>query len=300
MQKYLNKKGDNMKKKSETRLSNPGWLPGNTFNILLKIGNDISKMISPKKGARVLDIACGPSGTCALSLMKSHINKEFQIIAIDNSKKVTDTFSNHLQNLKEGNKKYQNSRCQLSIKCMDVTKMKFPQKHFDYVTGVGALSNFDNPERALKEISRVLKDDGELFVGDFFLPKSVKDIWATLSAVKYGSPRPYLDYGDFIRLLHNSEFEISYFTPIRWLYNSELLWRNSDEAKKEIAKTLYDALPAWARKEIEFQKRGDGKEAMVYNSFFLKAKKAKKKLIARKVGDQSTNINSGDVWEVWD
>lgn len=280
----------------ETRLSNQGWMPGNTFNILLKLGNDISKSLDPKTGAMILDIACGPSGTCALSVLKRYPDRQINMTAIDSSQKAIDSFTKHYSALQTKTL----SANTLQIACMDVSCMDFPDKHFDAITGVGALSNFDDPQAALKEIYRVLRDDGQLYLGDFFLPKAVRDIWSMLSAIKYGRPRPYLDYSDIISLLHNADLAISSYMPVRWLYDFDLLWKNNNTDIQSTAKTLYNNLPAWAKREIELQERGDGKMCFAYNSFLLKATKIKEKIVARKLNEENINTDTDETWEVWD
>jgi cyclopropane fatty-acyl-phospholipid synthase-like methyltransferase len=47
---------------------------------------------------------------------------------------------------------------------MDVEDMTFRGKEFDYVTSIGSIEHVINIDKAIREIYRVLKDDGKFFV----------------------------------------------------------------------------------------------------------------------------------------
>jgi len=57
----------------------------------------------------------------------------------------------------------------LSLAISDGEKLPFQNQFFDYVTNIGSLEHFINPNRGIKEIKRVLKPSGKAAI---FLPNS--------------------------------------------------------------------------------------------------------------------------------
>ena len=106
------------------------------------------KMLSPQKGQKILDLACGQGVFCR-ELEKFGAD----VIGIDSSKKLIDLAK---------------SRSPESIKYIvsDATNMKsFQNGTFDAVTCIMAIQNMDPLNKVISETSRVLKSGGRfLFV----------------------------------------------------------------------------------------------------------------------------------------
>lgn len=127
----------------------------------------------------------------------------------------------------------------------------------DIVTGVGAFSNLDDPGRALDEARRVLKPDGQLLIGDFFLPASVHEIWSALSSFRLGKPRPLLDYYEFLDLLNKHHFQPLEYRPFRWRASMD---RSTTEVSEEMLSVFRAALTALGEKSIQalrLKRKGD-------------------------------------------
>ena len=96
------------------------------------------------KNSKVLDIGCGYGRT-----IKTITSITEDIVGIDNDEKAVE----------------QAKDCNLNIMCADVFNLPFPDKSFDYLVLMMTLVNFsENKIKALKEMRRVLKDDGKITI----------------------------------------------------------------------------------------------------------------------------------------
>src|SRR3989344_1333289 len=96
--------------------------------------------ISEKKYGKLLDVACGNGNFVA------HAEKFFDCYGVDISKEA-------IKKAKE--------RTEKSIfKIATAEKLNFKKEYFDVVTCLGSMEHFVNIDKSLKEMKRVLKDDG--------------------------------------------------------------------------------------------------------------------------------------------
>lgn len=110
------------------------------------------KVLNPKK---VLDVA---SGTGDLALDIQDALPHTKVIATDFCAEMLEHASN---------------RGVHETLVADALELPFPDGEFDVVTVAFGLRNMADYERALKEMRRVLKPGGSLFILDFSLPKGV-------------------------------------------------------------------------------------------------------------------------------
>lgn len=99
---------------------------------------------------KVLELACG-TGQLTLRLY----DKVFRWLPSDYSPKMVREAEKRSTNLK------------LDFRVMDATQIDYPDKSFDAVLIANALHIMPEPEKALKEISRVLRDNGVLIAPTF-------------------------------------------------------------------------------------------------------------------------------------
>jgi len=113
---------------------------------------------------RILDVA---TGTADVAIMASSILKPEKVIGID----ISDGM------LAVGNKKIQKLGLQDTIELLngDSETINFDDDSFDAVTVAFGVRNFENLEKGLGEIRRVLKPGGRLVVLEFSKPK----MWGT-------------------------------------------------------------------------------------------------------------------------
>ena len=113
------------------------------------------------KGKVVLELATGPG------MIARHIAPAAKsVVATDLAPKMIETA------LKVKNPE------NLSFEVADATSLRFEDNSFDVVVIANALHIIPNPEKALAEIRRVLKDDGLLIAPNYLLNVSgIKNLW---------------------------------------------------------------------------------------------------------------------------
>ncbi len=95
--------------------------------------------------------------------------------------------------------------------------LPFPDLSFDRVLLVHGLEAADNARRMMREVWRVLKDDGRLLV----VAPNRTGPWAYWESTPFGHGQPY-SFGQLGRLLAGSMFRVEqrdvalYLPPIRW------------------------------------------------------------------------------------
>jgi len=113
------------------------------------------------KGKDVLELATGPG------MIARHIAPlANHVVATDFAPKMIETA-----------RKAKNPE-NLSFEVADATSLRFMDKSFDVVVIANALHIIPNPEKALAEIRRVLKDDGVLIAPNFIFREGGKrNLW---------------------------------------------------------------------------------------------------------------------------
>ena len=137
------------------------------LNRFLSAGIDIRwrkkalKQLENKKPQLILDVA---TGTADVAIMASRLLKPNKITGID----ISDGM------LEIGRKKIQKLDLQNTIELLngDCETINFSDDSFDAVTVAFGVRNFENLEKGLSEIKRVLKPGGKLVVLEFSKPKS--------------------------------------------------------------------------------------------------------------------------------
>jgi demethylmenaquinone methyltransferase/2-methoxy-6-polyprenyl-1,4-benzoquinol methylase len=153
------------------------------LNRFLSAGIDIIwrkkalSMLQKTNPSSILDVA---TGTADLAIMAAEILKPSQIVGIDISPKMLDA-----GRIKIKNKSLESI---ITLKDGDSEAINFPDYSFDAVTVAFGVRNFENLEKGLSEINRVLRPGGQLVVLEFSKPKF--PIWSHLYKVymKYIAP----------------------------------------------------------------------------------------------------------------
>lgn len=138
------------------------------LNRFLSAGIDIRwrkkalKQLAEKNPQIILDVA---TGTADLAIMASGILKPAKIVGID--------ISNGMLNI--GREKIATLNLQNTIELLngDSEAISFPDNSFDAVMVAFGVRNFENLEKGLSEIRRVLKPGGKLMVLEFSKPKVI-------------------------------------------------------------------------------------------------------------------------------
>ena len=130
-----------------------------SFGIDIKWRKNVVALLLPKKPKKILDVATG-TGDLAFALAKTQAT---EIIGIDISKGMLDS----------GRKKVTKSRWDVKIKMEigDSEKIAYPANYFDAVTVAFGVRNFENLDKGLSEIFRVLRPGGDLIILETAVPQ---------------------------------------------------------------------------------------------------------------------------------
>ena len=137
------------------------------------------------KGKDVLELATGPG------MIARHIAPLAKsVIATDFAPKMIETA-----------RKAKNPE-NLNFEVADATSLRFEDKSFDVVVIANALHIIPNPEKALTEIRRVLKDDGVLIAPNFIFHEGGKrNLWQkflSLVGVRFAHEWSENEYRSFL------------------------------------------------------------------------------------------------------
>jgi phosphatidylethanolamine/phosphatidyl-N-methylethanolamine N-methyltransferase len=122
--------------------------------------NEVFKNVALKKGSKVLFAGVGTGADLPFFL-----NKGYDITAIDYSADM----------LKVAKEKYHDSTVTFLV--MDAQKMEFTDDSFDFIVASLILSVVLDPEKAISEIVRVVKKNGQFLIFDKFVPQNKKMTW---------------------------------------------------------------------------------------------------------------------------
>lgn len=125
----------------------------------IKWRKNIVRLIEPKKPKKILDLATG-TGDLAIALGETQAT---EIIGIDISDRM----------LEIGKRKVKKSKWHKKIKMEigDGEKINYPTNYFDAVTVSFGVRNFENLDKSLLEIFRILRPKGELVILETAIPQ---------------------------------------------------------------------------------------------------------------------------------
>ena len=127
--------------------------------------NDFFAARNLTDGAQILDVG---TGTAQIPIAMCRRNSGLKITAIDLAESM----------LTLGNKNIQTARLQDSIILgqVDSKKMPYPDESFDQVISNSIIHHIPNPLECFKEMIRVTKKDGLLFIRDLLRPFSMAEL----------------------------------------------------------------------------------------------------------------------------
>ena len=132
-----------------------------TFGLHNKWKSEIVKIAKQKNPRKILDMA---TGTADIAIMLSHI-KNCEIIGLDISSKMIEIGKRKINSL--------NLYKKISLDIGDAENIKYADDTFDIVTVGYGVRNFENLNKGLNEIYRVLKKNGTLIILETSLPKNI-------------------------------------------------------------------------------------------------------------------------------
>ena len=132
-----------------------------SFGIDYHWRNVLANKVKAQEPKMLLDLATG-SGDVAFKLCDS-LKKHTEIIAVDFCPAMLDQARSKQSKSSAKAEKYSN----VHFEHGDALSLKYPSGYFDVVTIAFGVRNFEDRMRGLKEILRVLKPNGSLFILEF-------------------------------------------------------------------------------------------------------------------------------------
>jgi ubiquinone/menaquinone biosynthesis C-methylase UbiE len=127
----------------------------------------------PMKGV-VLDVG---TGTARIPPLMSEINPNLQIIAVDLSKNMLE--------VARLNVKKANLSGKITLQKVDAKKLPFEDNYFDAVVSNSLIHHISDPIPVLKEINRVTKKRGSIFIRDLIRPDSEEAVDVLVNLYAY-------------------------------------------------------------------------------------------------------------------
>ncbi|MCD6443282.1 MAG: methyltransferase domain-containing protein [Thermotogae bacterium] len=144
--------------------------------------NLIMSLLKPRKGERILDVGCG-TGNYSIKLAKLGC----VVVGIDPSK---DMINRALE------KSIKLHLKDVSFKLGKAEELPFPDEDFDAVVSVTAIEFFDEVEKAVSEMFRVLKSGGRLVIGTI----NRESPWGKLYMEKGKNGHPIYSHARFLSM----------------------------------------------------------------------------------------------------
>ena len=119
-----------------------------------------AKAVAKAQPKTVLDLA---TGTADLAIALAKNNPQVHIIGTDISEKMLDIGKEKV--------KHQNLESQIELHLGDAAALPFEDGSFDAVTVAFGVRNFENLDKGLSEISRVLRPGGQTVILEFSMPE---------------------------------------------------------------------------------------------------------------------------------
>ena len=120
-----------------------------------------AREVAKNRPNAILDLA---TGTADLAIALAKRNPQAHIIGVDISEKMLDIGKEKVEQ--------QDLECQIELQLGDAASLPFDDNSFDTITVAFGVRNFEDLNKGLSEISRVLKPNGKAVILEFSMPES--------------------------------------------------------------------------------------------------------------------------------
>ena len=161
-----------MHKAEKSSIQQFDWWAKNSFlftYIFTNLNRRIARLISLQKGSSLLDVGCG-WGLLLQTL--SQKDKSLKLFGIDISPEMVRVAKRNFQNNK-----------QVEIKEGSADKLPYKSSSFDYVTCILSFHHHPNSQQSLREMYRVLKPKGRLYLFDPFTDGPIRKFILLVAAL---------------------------------------------------------------------------------------------------------------------
>lgn len=110
--------------------------------------------------ARVLDAGTGPA---RIPILMCQRRPRWRVVGIDLSRNMLKLGAKHVAKAELGDR--------IRLDCVDAKQLPYPDAHFDFVVSNSIVHHLSDPLPFFRELRRVLKPEGGLFLRDLFRPE---------------------------------------------------------------------------------------------------------------------------------
>lgn len=115
------------------------------------------------------------TGTGRIPLLISQMRSKWQIIAIDAAKSMLKVAAQHVQEA--------NLQSSIRLELVDAKSLPYKDKHFDMIISNSLVHHLPNPLPFFKELKRVVKSNGGIFIRDLIRPENAQIMNALVDSI---------------------------------------------------------------------------------------------------------------------
>lgn len=115
------------------------------------------------------------TGTGRIPLLISQMRSKWQIIAIDAAKSMLEVAAQHVQEA--------NLQSSIRLELVDAKSLPYKDKHFDMIISNSLVHHLPNPLPFFKELKRVVKSNGGIFIRDLIRPANAEIMNALVDSI---------------------------------------------------------------------------------------------------------------------
>lgn len=119
--------------------------------------------LGPPEQGIVLDAGTGPG---RIPVLISQMRSQWQIIAIDAAQSMLEVAAQHVQKA--------NLQSSIRLELVDAKSLPYEDGHFDMIISNSLVHHLPDPLPFFKELKRVLKSNGGIFIRDLFRPANAE------------------------------------------------------------------------------------------------------------------------------
>ncbi|MBW4611440.1 MAG: class I SAM-dependent methyltransferase [Hassallia sp. WJT32-NPBG1] len=128
--------------------------------------------LGPPEQGIVLDAGTGPG---RIPVLISQMRSQWQIIAIDAAQSMLEVAAQHVQQA--------NLQSSISLELVDAKSLPYEDGHFDMIISNSLVHHLPDPLPFFKELKRVLKSNGGIFIRDLFRPANAEIMNALVDSI---------------------------------------------------------------------------------------------------------------------
>ncbi len=128
--------------------------------------------LGPPEQGIVLDAGTGPG---RIPVLICQMRSQWQIIAIDAAQSMLQIAAQHVQQA--------NLQSSISLQLVDAKRLPYDDGHFDMIISNSLVHHLPDPLPFFREVSRVLKPNGGIFIRDLFRPADEETMNALVDSI---------------------------------------------------------------------------------------------------------------------